>query len=111
MEFQLLPGGTITAKSEFPATNPFPTAPSCWVRWPRVPPGSAVSSKGEDALATVAAFRAMGVEIEGPENGRYDSRCGPAGLQAPAAPLDLGNSGTSIRLLCGLLAGQPFDTC
>lgn len=66
--------------------------------------------EGDDALATVAAFRAMGVVIDGPEDGRVTVHgVGLHGLQAPAAPLDLGNSGTTIRLLSGLLAGQVFD--
>jgi 3-phosphoshikimate 1-carboxyvinyltransferase len=57
------------------------------------------------------AFRAMGVEIDGPENGFVSIRgVGLHGLQAPKEPLYLGNSGTSMRLLCGLLAGQRFDT-
>jgi 3-phosphoshikimate 1-carboxyvinyltransferase len=67
--------------------------------------------EAEDCLATMAAFRAMGVKIEGPENGRLRIHgVGLHGLKPPAAPLDLGNSGTSMRLLCGLLAGQSFDT-
>ncbi len=66
--------------------------------------------QGEDCLATLAAFRAMGVEIEGPDAGRVVIHgVGMDGLRAPPAPLDLGNSGTSMRLLAGLLAGQPFD--
>jgi 3-phosphoshikimate 1-carboxyvinyltransferase len=66
--------------------------------------------EGEDALATVAAFRAMGVKIEGPQEGRVTIHgVGLHGLQAPGAAIDLGNSGTSIRLLSGLLAGQAFD--
>jgi 3-phosphoshikimate 1-carboxyvinyltransferase len=66
--------------------------------------------EGEDALATVAAFRAMGVEIEGPEDGQVIIHgVGMWGLKPPGAALDLGNSGTSIRLLSGLLAGQLFD--
>jgi 3-phosphoshikimate 1-carboxyvinyltransferase len=66
--------------------------------------------EGEDALATLNAFRAMGVEIEGPEDGRVTIHgVGMHGLRAPAAPLDLGNSGTSMRLLAGLLAGQGFE--
>jgi 3-phosphoshikimate 1-carboxyvinyltransferase len=65
--------------------------------------------QGEDCLATLRAFRAMGVEIEGPEAGRVRIRgVGLRGLKAPAAPLDLGNSGTSMRLLAGLLSGQDF---
>ena len=65
--------------------------------------------EGEDSLATLAAFRAMGVTIQGPEAGRVLIQgVGREGLRAPAAPLDLGNSGTSMRLLSGLLAGQGF---
>jgi 3-phosphoshikimate 1-carboxyvinyltransferase len=67
--------------------------------------------EGADALATLAAFRAMGVAIDGPEAGRLRiDGVGLHGLAAPAQPLDLGNSGTSMRLLCGLLAGQAFDS-
>ncbi|MES9956201.1 MAG: 3-phosphoshikimate 1-carboxyvinyltransferase [Sedimenticola sp.] len=66
--------------------------------------------EGEDALATLNAFRAMGVQIEGPENGRVVIHgVGMNGLKASDQPLDLGNSGTSMRLLSGLLAGQGLD--
>jgi 3-phosphoshikimate 1-carboxyvinyltransferase len=66
--------------------------------------------EGEDALATLAAFRAMGVQIEGPEEGRVTIHgVGMNGLKSPDKELYLGNSGTSIRLLSGLLAGQNFD--
>ena len=66
--------------------------------------------EGMDVLATIAAFRAMGVEIEGPENGQLTVHgVGIDGLQAPAGDLDMGNSGTAMRLLAGLLAGQAFD--
>jgi 3-phosphoshikimate 1-carboxyvinyltransferase len=63
--------------------------------------------EGEDSLATLNAFRTLGVVIEGPENGRVTIHgVGMHGLREPAAPLDLGNSGTSMRLLSGLLAGH-----
>jgi 3-phosphoshikimate 1-carboxyvinyltransferase len=66
--------------------------------------------EGEDSLATLQAFRDMGVDIEGPNEGRLVIRgVGLHGLKAPKKPLYLGNSGTSIRLLSGLLAGQAFD--
>jgi len=66
--------------------------------------------EGEDALATLQAFRDMGVNIDGPHNGRVTIHgVGLYGLQQPARTIDLGNSGTSIRLLAGLLAGQAFD--
>ena len=65
--------------------------------------------EGEDSLATLEAFRAMGVRIERPGPGRVRIHgVGMGGLKAPAGPLDLGNSGTSMRLLAGLLAGQAF---
>lgn len=67
--------------------------------------------EGEDCLATVRAFRAMGVRIEGPENGQIVVHgVGKHGLNAPENPIDCGNSGTSMRLLAGLLASQPFDS-
>ena len=65
----------------------------------------------EDAMSTLEAFRAMGVKIEGPVNGEVTIHgVGKHGLQAPTKPLYLGNSGTSMRLLSGLLAGQPFNS-
>lgn len=67
--------------------------------------------EGEDTLATAAAFRAMGVRIdaEGPGR-RIVHGVGLHGLRAPAGPLDLGNSGTGMRLIAGLMAGQAFAT-
>lgn len=67
--------------------------------------------EGEDSLATLQAFRNMGVKIDGPENGTVVIHgVGMHGLRAPESDLDLGNSGTSMRLLSGLLAGQEFDS-
>ncbi|MEA3639124.1 MAG: 3-phosphoshikimate 1-carboxyvinyltransferase [Lamprobacter sp.] len=67
--------------------------------------------EGADSLATLAAFRAMGVEAEGPAQGRLKVKgVGLRGLREPGQALDLGNSGTSMRLLSGLLAGQRFAT-
>ncbi len=63
--------------------------------------------EGEDSLATLHAFEQMGVDIEGPTQGRVIIHgAGMDGLRAPEKPLDLGNSGTSMRLLSGLLAGR-----
>ncbi|CAG0990609.1 3-phosphoshikimate 1-carboxyvinyltransferase [Burkholderiales bacterium] len=65
--------------------------------------------EGEDALATMNAFRAMGVTIDGPIAGRVRVHgVGKHGLKAPHEALYCGNSGTSMRLLSGLLAGQGF---
>ena len=66
---------------------------------------------GEDCLATLRAFRAMGVNIETESDTALTIHgAGLDGLHEPAAPLDLGNSGTAMRLMAGLLAGQSFDT-
>ncbi len=65
--------------------------------------------EGEDSLATLQAFRDMGVHIEGPTQGKVTIHgVGVRGLKAPKQPLYCGNSGTSMRLLSGLLAGQTF---
>lgn len=67
--------------------------------------------EGEDCLATLKAFRAMGVEIEGPFNQRIIIHgVGKYGLRKPKQIIDCGNSGTSMRLLAGLLAAQSFDS-
>ncbi len=66
---------------------------------------------GEDCLATLAALRAMGVTI----NQLTDTEliiegCGSGGLKPPTEPLDMGNSGTAMRLFAGLLSGQWFSS-
>ena len=65
--------------------------------------------EGEDVLATLAAFRAMGVQASGPENGKLTIEgVGMRGLTMPEQDLDMGNSGTAMRLMCGILAAQSF---
>ncbi|KQX02831.1 MULTISPECIES: bifunctional prephenate dehydrogenase/3-phosphoshikimate 1-carboxyvinyltransferase [Acinetobacter] len=67
--------------------------------------------EGEDALATLQAFRDMGVSIEGPKNGEVTIHgVGIHGLKAPKTALYMGNSGTSMRLLSGMLSAQQFDS-
>ncbi len=67
--------------------------------------------QGEDCLCTLQAFRNMGVHIEGPsEDGKVTIHgVGLHGLKAPSTDLDMGNSGTSMRLMSGLMSGQAFD--
>lgn len=66
--------------------------------------------EGEDVLATIRAMRGLGVRIEGPEAGHTRVHgVGLSGLRQPSHPLDLGNSGTSMRLLAGLLCAQNFS--
>ena len=66
--------------------------------------------EGEDSLNTLAAFRAMGVPIERDGNQIIVQGVGLHGLQKPDRILQMGNSGTAMRLMLGLLAGQSFDT-
>lgn len=67
--------------------------------------------EGEDTLNTVAACREMGVTIVGPDNTELIIYgVGKWGLQKPRVPLYLGNSGTAMRLLAGLLAAQSFES-
>lgn len=67
--------------------------------------------EGEDCLATAAAMQAMGARITRVGDGHFSvDGVGIAGLRRPGAPIDLGNSGTGMRLLCGLLAAQPFPS-
>ena len=65
----------------------------------------------EDCLATLAALGALGVRIERPAPGEVRVHgVGRDGLTGAAGALDMGNAGTAIRLLMGLLAGQRFDS-
>ncbi len=65
----------------------------------------------EDCLATLQAYRDMGVKITQHDANRLTVHgVGASGLRAPERPLDLGNSGTAMRLMAGVLAGQDFDS-
>ena len=66
--------------------------------------------EGEDSLATLNSFKEMGVEIERKGSNVTINGVGMHGLREPARPLNLGNSGTSIRLMSGLLSAQSFDS-
>ena len=65
---------------------------------------------GADCLATLAAVRAMGVRVELRDDHARIHGTGWDGLRAAPGAIDLGNSGTAMRLFAGLLAGQPFDS-
>ncbi|MEH6583437.1 MAG: 3-phosphoshikimate 1-carboxyvinyltransferase [Halioglobus sp.] len=110
MKFTVMPGGTISGETRVPGDKSISHRS---IMLGSVAEGTTRITgflEGEDALATVATFRAMGVDIDGPCNGEVTIRgVGLHGLKAPENVLDLGNAGTSIRLLSGLLAGQAFD--
>jgi 3-phosphoshikimate 1-carboxyvinyltransferase len=68
-------------------------------------------SSGADVVATATALRAMGADISTQSDGSVRVGALPGGkLRPPGSVLDCGNSGTSMRLLAGLAAGQPFET-
>ena len=65
--------------------------------------------RGEDVLSTMQVFRDLGVEIEDKDGVVTIQGVGMGGLKAPQNALDMGNSGTSIRLISGVLAGADFE--
>ena len=65
--------------------------------------------RGEDVLSTMQVFRDLGVEIEDKDGVVTIQGVGMNGLKAPKKALDMGNSGTSIRLISGVLAGANFE--
>ena len=109
--YQVLPGGSITGQIRVPGDKSISHRA---VIFGAIADGITEVTgflEGEDALATLSAFRQMGVTIEGPDAGKVMIHgVGIHGLSAPTTPLDLGNSGTSMRLLCGLLSGQAFNS-
>lgn len=66
--------------------------------------------EGEDCLSTAAAFRQMGVTIDHPEPGTMVVHGTRGVFTAPEKPIDCGNSGTTMRLMAGLLSAQPFTS-
>jgi len=65
---------------------------------------------GGDNASTAAALRALGVPVHVSGSSALVEGCGFSGLREAKAALDCGNSGTTMRLFCGLLAGRPFET-
>ena len=66
--------------------------------------------EGADCLATIRCFRTLGIDIEENQDTVLVHGKGLHGLSAPSDILDVGNSGTTTRLLSGILAGQPFES-
>lgn len=66
--------------------------------------------KGDDCLSTISCFRKLGIDIEVTEDKVIVHGKGLNGLTAPTETLDVGNSGTTIRLISGILSAQNFDT-
>ncbi|MDB6062058.1 MAG: response regulator receiver domain protein [Verrucomicrobiaceae bacterium] len=110
MEFLLQPGGSVQGTMRVPGDKSISHRS---IMLGAIAEGVTEISgflEGEDALSTLNAFRAMGVVIDGPRDGNVRVHgVGLHGLKAPQGPLDMGNSGTSMRLLSGLIAGQSFS--
>lgn len=66
--------------------------------------------QGADCLSTISCFQSLGIEIENTSEHIRIHGKGLHGLRPFASTLDVGNSGTTLRLICGILAGQPFST-
>ena len=66
--------------------------------------------QGADCLATIDCFRNMGIEIDNSSDRILVHGKGLHGLTKPTGTLDVGNSGTTTRLICGILSGQPFES-
>lgn len=66
--------------------------------------------QGADCLSTIGCFRRLGIDIENQSNAVTIRGKGLEGLSAPSGILDTGNSGTTTRLISGILAAQPFTT-
>jgi len=111
IRFKVAPGGQLTGQLRVPGDKSISHRS---IMLGSLAEGRTVVSgflEGEDSLATLSAFRAMGVQISGPDAAKVQIEgVGLQGLQAPVAALNLGNSGTSMRLMSGLLAGQSFST-
>ena len=107
IEFRVAPGGRLSGRVRVPGDKSISHRSIMLGSLARGVTRVSGFLQGEDSMATLNAFRRMGVNIEGPENGEVIIHgVGMHGLKEPEAPLDLGNSGTSMRLLSGLLAGQ-----
>ncbi|WP_295402360.1 3-phosphoshikimate 1-carboxyvinyltransferase [uncultured Thiocystis sp.] len=109
LRFQISPGGALTGRLRVPGDKSISHRSIMLAALAEGETRIGGFLEGADSLATLAAFRRMGVAIDGPDAGQVRVRgVGMRGLSAPDGALDLGNSGTSMRLLAGLLAGQSF---
>ena len=91
--------------------NLFLTEALCLVPWRRVPLPSTTSLNGADCLSTIGCFRQMGIDIQQETDGRILVQGkGIHGLTAPSGTLNVGNSGTTTRLISGILSAQSFTS-
>ena len=92
-----------------PATNQSRTATPCWRAIAEGDTRLENFSTGADCASTLGCVRALGVEVQRTGNSVVIHGRGPK-LRAPESPLDCGNSGSTMRMLSGILAGQDFES-
>lgn len=110
-DYQVLPGGQLTGQFRVPGDKSISHRAVIFGSLAEGVTRVSGFLEGEDALNTLEAFREMGVTVIGPEQGNLTIYgVGIQGLQAPRKPLYMGNSGTAMRLLSGLLAAQKFSS-
>jgi len=110
MQFECLPGGSVTGSFRVPGDKSISHRSIILASIAQGTTHISGFLEGEDSLNTLAAFRVMGVPIERDGNQVIVQGVGLHGLQKPDRVLQMGNSGTAMRLMLGLLAGQSFDT-
>ena len=90
------------------ATSRFRTARPCWLRWRRARARSSTSCREATAWPRLRPWKSLGAGVTWLSRRRLVIR-GQRRFRAPDGPIDCGNSGTGMRLLCGLLAGRGLD--
>lgn len=111
MIFITQPGGCLTGELQIPGDKSISHRAIMFAALAEGPSYITGFLASEDCMATVEAFRSMGVAIEGLQQENIVVRgVGMRGLLKPQHALDLGNSGTAMRLLAGILVGQSFST-
>lgn len=109
MEFKAQPGGSLSGVLKVPGDKSISHRSVMFGSLAQGVTEVSGCLEGDDVIATINAFRAMGVQIDGPQDGKLTVHgVGLKGLKPPKGDLYLGNSGTSMRLLAGLMAGQDF---
>jgi len=107
--FECLPGGAISGSIRVPGDKSISHRSIILSAIARGVSHVSGFLQGDDSLNTLRAFQAMGVSIERNADKVCVQGVGLYGLSKPENPLDMGNSGTAMRLMLGLLAGQAFD--
>ena len=110
MQFQVAPGGQLNGELRVPGDKSISHRAAMFASLAEGRSHVSGFLDGADCLATLQAFEAMGVRAQRDGQNLVVEGRGLQGLAAPKGPLDLGNSGTSMRLMAGLMAGQSFAT-